>query len=241
MTVQQPVPPHEDRENTGHPSGPLPAVQPQPDRPSGSGNSKSAWRWIGIVVAVLLVLGLGMMLGRASGPELTAPAPGPASDPSRVGTMPNYVGQSMSAAAADLRTVGINIILTPAQAAATVAAQTPVAGTPLYTYTTDVTLTPAQPTFTAPSYTPPAPTGPLTAVPSGTYEVGSGDGQVAPGKYVAAPGSSSCYYARLRDLNGSFRSIIDNNGEYNGGQVILSVQSSDKALEVSGDCVFRKR
>lgn len=88
---------------------------------------------------------------------------------------------------------------------------------------------------------PVVPSGPLTSVPSGTYEVGTGVGQVPPGSYVAPAGSSTCYYARLKNTDGGFDSIIDNKGEYGGGQVLLNVKSSDKALEVSGDCVFAKR
>lgn len=90
-----------------------------------------------------------------------------------------------------------------------------------------------------PSYTPPS--GPLTSISSGTYDVGTGDGEVAPGKYVAPAGSSHCYYARLKNTDGDLDSINDNKLEVNGGQVILNVKNSDNALEVGGDCTFTEK
>lgn len=48
---------------------------------------------------------------------------------------------------------------------------------------------------------------------------------------------SDCYYARLRDLNGGVYSII-NNG--NTGPATIQVQSSDRAVEFSGGCLWEK-
>jgi hypothetical protein len=81
-----------------------------------------------------------------------------------------------------------------------------------------------------------APSGPLTSFSDGTYEVGTGDGQVAPGKYKS-PGASTCYWARLKSNDGSLGDILDNNvGE---GQMLLNVKDSDGYVEIRG-CEFTK-
>lgn len=84
----------------------------------------------------------------------------------------------------------------------------------------------------------PAPSGPLTTVGPGTYEVGTGDGQVAPGKYRSpGPDGAACYYARLKNNDGVLNDIIDN--EISQGQTLLTVKDSDGYLEVQG-CTFEK-
>ncbi|MGE3795957.1 MAG: hypothetical protein AB7I38_18805 [Dehalococcoidia bacterium] len=59
-----------------------------------------------------------------------------------------------------------------------------------------------------------APSGPATTVDDGTHEVGV---DVEPGKYKT-PGSSACYWARLKENDGSVGDIIDN-GFSSGPQV----------------------
>ena len=79
--------------------------------------------------------------------------------------------------------------------------------------------------------------GPLTTIGPGTYEVGTGNGQVAPGKYFS-PGpsdSSTCYYARLRNNGGQASDIIAE--ELLQGQIIMTVRASDGYVKVSG-CTF---
>jgi hypothetical protein len=84
-----------------------------------------------------------------------------------------------------------------------------------------------------------------TAVPgqytSGTYEVGGFAGEIPAGRYTAAPGSSHCYYARLSNLGGGVDSIIANDNELNGGPMIVEIQSSDAAFQISGDCTFTRQ
>ena len=84
----------------------------------------------------------------------------------------------------------------------------------------------------------PASGGPLTEVSEGTYEVGTGDGQVAPGKYKS-PGPSgsggSCYWARLRSDDTT--DIIAN--DLKEGPTVMTVKAADKDVEVRG-CTFTK-
>jgi hypothetical protein len=86
-----------------------------------------------------------------------------------------------------------------------------------------------------------APTGPVTEVSPGTYEVGTGAGQVAPGKYKATgPDGSNgagCYYARLKNNDGSVGDIIANN--IGDGPSVFTVKASDGAVQIAG-CTFTK-
>lgn len=113
-----------------------------------------------------------------------------------------------------------------------------------------VPYTPPQVISAVPAATPgtaaPAPTentpalsssGPLTTFSDGTYEVGTGEGQVAPGKYKSPGSGGTCYWARLKHNDGALGDIIANNiGE---GQMILNVGKSDGYVEVRG-CTFTK-
>jgi hypothetical protein len=96
---------------------------------------------------------------------------------------------------------------------------------------------------TAPSSAAPAPKTatpePLAVVPPGTYEVGTGAGQVAPRRYRSPgpAGGGSCYFARLRDASGESDDIIANDSS--DGPSILTVKESDAFVEVSG-CTFTK-
>jgi hypothetical protein len=78
--------------------------------------------------------------------------------------------------------------------------------------------------------------GPLTTFSDGTYEVGTGDGQVAPGKYKSS-GGGMCYWARLKHNDGAIGDIVDNN--VGQGQMILNVAKSDGYVEIRG-CTFTK-
>lgn len=88
----------------------------------------------------------------------------------------------------------------------------------------------------APAAAPAAAAGPATSFSDGTYEVGTGDGQVAPGKYKSA-GGGMCYLARLKHNDGALGDIVANN--VGQGQMILNVQSSDGYVEIRG-CEFTK-
>ena len=80
---------------------------------------------------------------------------------------------------------------------------------------------------------------PLTTVSPGTYEVGTGDGQVAPGKYKSTGPDSggACYYARLKNNDGGTGDIIANN--LSQGPSIMNVKASDGYVQVAG-CTFTK-
>jgi hypothetical protein len=74
-------------------------------------------------------------------------------------------------------------------------------------------------------------------VEPGTYEVGTGNGQIAPGKYFspAPSGGLTCYYARLRNNDGEAGDIIAQ--ELSHGQITMTVRASDGYVKVSG-CTF---
>jgi hypothetical protein len=78
--------------------------------------------------------------------------------------------------------------------------------------------------------------GPLTTFSEGTYEVGTGDGQIAPGKYKSA-GGGMCYWSRLKHNDGALGDIIANN--LSEGQMILNVAKSDGYVEIRG-CTFTR-
>ena len=78
--------------------------------------------------------------------------------------------------------------------------------------------------------------GPVTTFSDGTYEVGTGDGQIAPGKYKSS-GGGMCYWARLKHNDGAIGDIVDNN--VGQGQMILNVAKSDGYVEIRG-CTFTK-
>jgi hypothetical protein len=69
------------------------------------------------------------------------------------------------------------------------------------------------------------------------YEVGTGNGQIAPGKYFAAAPTSGppCYYARLRNNDGEAADIVAEEMSHN--QIIMTVRASDGYVKVS-DCTF---
>jgi hypothetical protein len=96
--------------------------------------------------------------------------------------------------------------------------------------------TPAEPTTpptTATSTAPPTPAGPLTSFADGTWEVGAGAGQVAPGKYkTTVPNDSwGCYWERLRGTGGSFDEIIANGNGAKNTPVLVTIAATDKAFK----------
>ena len=98
------------------------------------------------------------------------------------------------------------------------------AGTSAPVATSAATSTPAvASTLAATTVTSPSVVGPLMTVGPGTYAVGTGNGQVAPGKYFSpAPSSGSpCYSARLRNNDGEADDIIAE--ELSQGQIIMTV------------------
>jgi hypothetical protein len=84
------------------------------------------------------------------------------------------------------------------------------------------------------------PSGPLSEFSDGTYEVGTGNGQIAPGKYKS-PGSNGgamgCYWARMKDDSGSVDDVIAS--DYTHGPAILTVRNTDKYVKVE-NCEFSK-
>lgn len=77
--------------------------------------------------------------------------------------------------------------------------------------------------------TPPAPT-----YTDGLYEVGA---EIGPGTYkTRAPAGDSCYWARLGDPDGD-QIHANHVGE---GPMTLRIRSSDKYVELSGGCEWRK-
>ncbi len=84
---------------------------------------------------------------------------------------------------------------------------------------------------------PPAPARPANAFTAGSYDVGNGSGQIAPGRYHTE-GSGSCYFARLRNTDGEVSSIITNSMVQ--GPTTINVKSTDAAFEIKGSCTFER-
>lgn len=85
-----------------------------------------------------------------------------------------------------------------------------------------------------PTTTQVAPTGPLTAFDDGTYEVGTGPGQVAPGRYRAS--GKGCHWARLKSTDEGDTIGTPHTGN---GPTFMTVKASDAYIHVSG-CAFTK-
>lgn len=80
-----------------------------------------------------------------------------------------------------------------------------------------------------------APSGPLATFSDGTYEVGKGDGQVAPGRYKAD--GTSCYWARLSSSDES--DVVPGGNHFGDGQTFVTVKKTDKYLKVSRCTYFK--
>jgi hypothetical protein len=87
-----------------------------------------------------------------------------------------------------------------------------------------------------------APSGPLTTLSPGTYEVGAGDGQAMPGTYKSSGSDGSnaagCYYSRLKHNDGSVGDILSNN--ISSGPSVFTIKPSDGYIEING-CTFTKK
>lgn len=73
---------------------------------------------------------------------------------------------------------------------------------------------------------------------TGVYDVGTGDGEIPPGKYKSTGPEDQggmCYYALLRSSNST--DITSNN--LTQGPNIMTVRASTKVVEITG-CSFRK-
>lgn len=104
--------------------------------------------------------------------------------------------------------------------------------TPRPTHTPAPTPTP-RPTHTP---VPPTATPDPNLIPSGTHLVGE---DIQPGFYMGTAGGgmlSSCYWARLSDLAGSFDSIIANDNSV--GRFYIEVKDTDVALETKCDLLY---
>ncbi len=95
------------------------------------------------------------------------------------------------------------------------------------------------PTSAAPPTTAPtsaAPPGPKTSFGDGTWEVGTGAGLIAPGKYrTTVPQDSwNCYWERLKGTSGSFDDIIANDNVDPGTPTVVTIGASDAAFKSRG-------
>jgi hypothetical protein len=85
----------------------------------------------------------------------------------------------------------------------------------------------------APSSTPPA--GPIAAFADGTYEVGTGAGQVPAGTYRATVPADSpvCYWERLKGFGG-FGDVITNGTGQKGAPMVVTIAPTDKGFKTQG-------
>jgi hypothetical protein len=93
--------------------------------------------------------------------------------------------------------------------------------------------------ITAAETTAAAPTGPVTSFADGTYEIGTGAGQVPPGKYKTTA-ADHCYWERLKGLSGSFGDVIANGNLDAGAPAIVAIGKSDVAFKTEGGCTWQK-
>jgi hypothetical protein len=73
-------------------------------------------------------------------------------------------------------------------------------------------------------------------VGAGSWEVGT---EVKPGTYTATA-QDYCYWARLKAFDGDLNSIITNGNLDAGERGRITVKKSDKGLELSGDCTWKR-
>jgi hypothetical protein len=71
------------------------------------------------------------------------------------------------------------------------------------------------------------------ALTEGTYTVPR---EMAPGRYAASVPADSlnCYWARLKDTNGTLESIAANGNVKPGGRITVTIKASDRAFETTG-------
>lgn len=70
----------------------------------------------------------------------------------------------------------------------------------------------------------------------GIWQVGK---EIPAGSYVTT-GNGNCYWARLKDDSGSFSSIIANDNIGDGARGRVGIKATDKFVEFSGGCEWRK-
>jgi len=96
----------------------------------------------------------------------------------------------------------------------------------------------ATPAIAAPA---PAPVAAAMSFGPGTYEVGTGDGEIPPGKYKSTgPDGSNpagCYYGRLRNNDGSVTDILSN--DVSQGPTLFTAKPTDGYINIVG-CTFAK-
>lgn len=102
--------------------------------------------------------------------------------------------------------------------------------------TTTYSNTPAPASVPAPVPVAASPNGPVTAIGEGTYEIGTGNGQVPPGTYrTAGPTSTGalgyCYWARAKDTSGNVEALIANDNIK--GPTTVTISSTDGAFQTS--------
>lgn len=71
---------------------------------------------------------------------------------------------------------------------------------------------------------------------AGSWEVGS---EVKPGTYTTTA-EEHCYWARLKGFDGDFDSIIANGNLDPGQRGRITVKKSDKGLQLTGDCTWKR-
>lgn len=86
-----------------------------------------------------------------------------------------------------------------------------------------------------------------TAIATGVQEpLGISDGiwlvgpEVKPGRYVTtvADDSAGCYWARLRDFEGTYDSIVDDGLWLKGAKARITIKETDVAIELVGGCIW---
>lgn len=111
------------------------------------------------------------------------------------------------------------------------------AGTPTTYNPGPLSITPITPTTTT---TPPS--GPVTSIGDGTFEIGTGAGQVPAGTYhTTGPDSSNsmgCYFEREKDTSGNMDSIITN--DITKGPTTVTISSTDGAFKTQGCSAWTK-
>lgn len=91
----------------------------------------------------------------------------------------------------------------------------------------------------APSSVPPA--GPIAAFADGTYEVGTGPGQLPAGTYkTTVPADSAvCYWERLKGFAG-FSDVITNGTGGKGAPMVVTIAATDKGFKTQGCGTWQK-
>lgn len=65
-------------------------------------------------------------------------------------------------------------------------------------------------------------------------------GEIKPGTYVTTAREGGCYWARVKDFDGSLDSIIANGNLDQGAHGRVTVKKTDKGVEFTGGCVWTR-